>query len=234
MTHAVQYSASDGLATITLNRPDKANALTAADRAEIRRLCAAIVDDEGVRVVVIASAGEKVFSAGVALEELPEAKASAAAMEAFNADVGGTFAAIAALPCLTVARIQGVAAGGGLALACACDLRVASVKAGAFYPVLKNGVIPPDADPARLAAIVGQARARLLLIGGKRIDAAQALAMGLWDAVAEDLDAEIAALVAPALGARRLHIAGLKAQIAGCWPAQDRAAAYAALYDGAS
>ena len=95
-------------------------------------------------------------------------------------------------------------------MALACDLRLAVPEAKFFYPVMKLGFLPQPSDPVRLAALVGPARAKMILMAGQKIDAEEALAWGLVDRIVarEALDETVAALAADALGAEAAHVAG--------------------------
>lgn len=188
-----------------LDRPDKANALT-------EKMLAALADAaeeaaDRAHVFVVTGAGG-VFSAGA---DLAEARAGLATSPAWERASG----AIAGLPCLTIAALNGTCAGGAMGAALACDLRVAVPNAQFFYPVMKLGFLPQPSDPARLAALVGPARAKAILMGGRRIASSEALAWGLVDAVVDEmgLDAAVEDLAAAALGAERTHVAAIKALV---------------------
>lgn len=190
------------LRIITLDRPDKANALT-------RGMLMALVDtveraaaDPEVKVLVLTGRG-KVFSAGA---DLDEARAGLALDGVWERLSG----AIADAPILTIAALNGTAAGGALGMVLACDLRIAAPGAKVFYPVMKLGFLPQPSDPDRLAALVGPARAKLILMGGARIEAPEALAMGLVDRLAEDPVSEARAIAADAMGADRAHVEAIK------------------------
>lgn len=195
-----------GIWTVTLNRPDKANSLTGAMLEEIATL-AGRAAEEGARVFVLTGAG-KVFSAGA---DLDEARAGLATSDVWERVSG----AIAALPCLTVAALNGTLAGGAMGMALACDLRLAVPGAKFFYPVMKLGFLPQPSDPGRLRALVGPARAKMILMAGQKIGAPEALAWGLVDRVVEPeaLLAEVAALAADPQGATPAHVAAIKAMI---------------------
>ena len=177
---------------VTLNRPDKANALT-------EEMLAALVgitsQAEGARVLVLGGAG-KVFCAGA---DLAAAKAGLAVSPLWEALSG----AIANLPGLTIAALNGTLAGGAMGMALACDLRIAVPNAKFFYPVMSLGFLPQPSDPKRMAALIGPARTKMMLIGGVKIDAAEALRIGLIDRIAENaaLDATVAQLAEPTLQA---------------------------------
>jgi enoyl-CoA hydratase/carnithine racemase len=117
--------------------------------------------------------------------------------------------AIAAFPGLSVAALNGTLAGGAFGMALACDLRLAVPRASFFYPVAKLGFLPQPSDPGRLSALVGPARAKLILAAGARLDAAEALAFGLVDRIVTD---PVSGARAMAVGERD-HVAAIKAMV---------------------
>jgi enoyl-CoA hydratase len=195
----IELEKEDGLWTLTINRPEKANSLT---REMLVRL--AEVAEEAIEAKVLILTGKgKVFSAGA---DLDEARAGLATDPVWERLSG----ALAALPALTIAALNGTLAGGAFGMALACDLRVSVPGAKFFYPVMKLGFLPQPSDPKRLAALIGPARAKLILMAGQKIESAEALAMGLIDQVCDDPLAEARILATDALGAELAHIAGIK------------------------
>ncbi len=197
----------DGNLTIlTLDRQDKRNALTGAMLAD---LTAALdrAEARGAAAVILTGAGP-VFSAGADLDEARAGLATSPLWEALSARV-------AAMPCLTVAALNGTLAGGAFGMVLACDIRIGVARAGFFYPVMKLGFLPQPSDPARLAALIGPSRARMILMAGARIGAEEALAWGLLDRIvpADDLLAEARALCAAALEAPAGHASAIKAMM---------------------
>lgn len=190
------------LRIITLDRPDKANALTREMLAALADTVERAAADTTVKALVITGRG-KVFSAGA---DLDEARAGLALDGVWERLSG----AIADAPILTIAALNGTAAGGALGMVLAGDLRIAVPGAKLFYPVMKLGFLPQPSDPERLAALVGTARAKLILMGGARVDATEALAMGLVDRLSEDPVAEARAIAADAMGADRAHVEAIK------------------------
>jgi enoyl-CoA hydratase/carnithine racemase len=166
----------DGLWTVTLNRPDKANSLTATMLSRLVDIVMEATVDPHIRALILTGAGDKVFSAGA---DLDEARAGLAVSPLWEQVSGG----IAALPCLTIAALNGTLAGGSFGMALACDLRIAVPNARFFYPVAKLGFLPQPSDPGRLVALMGPARAKLLLLGGQKFSADEALAFGLIDRI---------------------------------------------------
>ena len=185
---------------LTIDRPGRANALTAAMLETLAGHVEAAAD---LRLLILTGAGDRVFSAGA---DLDEARAGLAASPVWERLSG----AIAALPCLTIAALNGTLAGGAFGMALACDLRLAVPGASFFYPVARLGFLPQPSDPPRLARLVGPARAALLLAGGARLDASEALAFGLIDRIVPD---PRAAALALAEGAGAAHVAAIKEMI---------------------
>ncbi|WP_111735550.1 enoyl-CoA hydratase/isomerase family protein [Roseovarius amoyensis] len=197
----IRLEKDGGLWTVTLNRPDKANALTEAMLAELADIAEAATE---ARVLVLTGTG-KVFSAGADLEAARAGLAISPLWERLSG-------AIAGLPGLTIAALNGTLAGGAMGMVLACDLRIAVPGAKAFYPVMKLGFLPQPSDPARLVRLVGPSRARMILMAGRKIDTETALAWGLFDLVAEpdtllDTARELAA---DTLGADPAHAANIK------------------------
>ena len=191
-----------GARVITLDRADKANALT---REMLAALDGAVAQAaaEGVAVLVLTGAG-KVFSAGADLEGMAQGLGQAPEWEVLSAR-------IAAYPGLTLAALNGTLAGGAFGMALACDCRVAVPGAEFFYPVMKRGYLPQPSDPRRLSALVGPARAKQIILAGRRIGAAEARDWGLVDLVAEDAVEGALMLAADALGAEGAHVRRMKA-----------------------
>ena len=163
-----------GLWIATLNRPDKANSLT---QEMLQELVAIAESAQDARALVLTGEG-RVFSAGADLDEARAGLAKSALWEQLSS-------AIAGLPGLTIAALNGTLAGGAMGMALACDLRISVPTAKFFYPVMKLGFLPQPSDPARLAALVGPSRAKLVLMGGQKLTADEALAFGLIDRIVE-------------------------------------------------
>jgi len=193
----------DALAILTIDRPDKANSLTGA---MLRDLIAHLDDlAAGSRAVVLTGAG-KVFSAGADLAEAKAGLATAPEWERLSSR-------IAAMPGLTIAALNGTLAGGAFGMALACDLRLSVAEAKFFYPVMKLGFLPQPSDPPRLVRLVGPARAKMILMAGQKIAAAEALDWGLIDRIVapEALLDSAAQLATDCLAASPAHVAAIKA-----------------------
>lgn len=167
-----------GLWVVTIDRPEKANSLTEAMLSEL----AEIAENAHDAKAVIFTATGSVFSAGADLDEARAGLATSPVWERLSS-------AVAKLPGLTIAALNGTLAGGANGLALACDLRIAVPSAKFFYPVMKLGFLPQPSDPKRMAALIGPARTKLILMGGQKITAEEALRFGLIDRIVapEDL-----------------------------------------------
>lgn len=161
-----------GLWKITLNRPEKANALTAAMLQELAEIAEAAQQARGL---IITGAGG-VFSAGGDLDEMADGLATSEVWERLST-------AIAAVPGLSIAALNGTLAGGAMGMALACDIRLAVPKAKFFYPVMKRGFLPQPSDPLRMSALIGPARTKLILMGGQKLSAQEALQFGLIERI---------------------------------------------------
>ncbi len=198
----IKVSVHGDLVEVTLNRPDKANALTAPMLAQ---LIDAIVEFGPKAKVLVLTGSGKVFSAGADLEAVKDGLAVSPLWEELSG-------AIAELGCFTIAKLNGTLAGGAFGMALACDVRVCVPGAKFFYPAIKLGVLPQPSDPVRLAALVGPARAKMILVAGQKISAQTAYEWGLVDAIfaPDGLADGVADIAAAALDAKRDRIAAIK------------------------
>lgn len=194
-----------GVWTATINRPEKANSLTGKMLADLADI-AERAGPAGARAFVITGTG-RVFSAGADLEEAHTGLATSPVWERLSG-------AIAALPCLTIAALNGTLAGGAMGMALACDVRIAVAGAKFFYPVMKLGFLPQPSDVPRLVQLVGPARASMILMAGQKVPADEALAWGLIDRIVDtDLLGTSYALATDSLTATPEHAAAIKRMI---------------------
>ncbi|WP_407494152.1 enoyl-CoA hydratase/isomerase family protein [Pseudooceanicola sp. MF1-13] len=170
----IEVSKDGDLWTVTINRPDKANSLTGA---MLEELAETFESAQSARAVILTGTG-KVFSAGADLEEARAGLATSPLWERLSS-------AVAALPGLSIAALNGTLAGGAMGMALACDIRIATPGAKFFYPVMKLGFLPQPSDPGRMSALIGPARTKLILMGGQKITADDALTYGLIDRIVE-------------------------------------------------
>jgi enoyl-CoA hydratase len=173
----------DGVLWLTVNRPEKLNALNRATLGEISEVFESAGSDNDVWAVVVTGAGEKAFVAGADIAELNtlgpiEAKEFALRGQAI-------YSQIERLPKPVVAAVNGFALGGGCELAMACHLRVASSNAIFGQPEVKLGLIPGYAGTQRLPRLVGRGRALEILLTGRNVDAAEAEQIGLVNSVCD-------------------------------------------------
>jgi enoyl-CoA hydratase len=171
----------DGVAILTVHRPDKLNALNAATLSEMEAALRALGADAGVRGVVVTGSGEKAFVAGADIAELGEH--SSLAGRELSRRGQRVFDRLEGLGKPVVAAINGFALGGGCELALACHVRVAAEGARLGTPEVKLGIICGYGGTQRLARLIGRGRALELLLTGEMIDAAEALRIGLVNRV---------------------------------------------------
>jgi enoyl-CoA hydratase len=195
--------------TITINRPDKLNALNRETIGELSLAFDQARHDDAIRVVVLAGAGEKAFVAGADISELAtlppiEARARSRAGQAMMRRVE-------TLGKPVIARIQGYALGGGLELAMSCHLRIASEKAKIGQPEINLGLIPGFGGTQRLLRLAGRSAALELCLLGQPIDAARAFALGVLNRVvaADQLDATIAGIADQLAASAPIALAGI-------------------------
>ena len=171
----------DGIAFVTINRPDKLNALNDATVAEIDAAFAAIAADPATRGVVLTGAGEKAFVAGADIAEL----ATQSPVDGKERSIRGqrVLDRIERLGKPVIAAVNGFALGGGCELALACHVRIASENAKLGTPEVKLGIMCGYAGTQRLPRLVGKGRALEMLLTGEMVDAAEALRIGLVNRV---------------------------------------------------
>lgn len=181
------FKVEDGVATVTLNRPDKLNALTFESYADLRDLIAELPHRGDVRALVIAGEGRGFCSGGDVEEIIGELqKMEAAELLEFTRMTGAVIKAMREVPIPIVAQIQGIAAGAGSVLALAADFRLLSDKASFAFLFTKVGLAGADMGSAYLLPrIVGAGRATELLMLGDKLDAESALRIGLANSVHE-------------------------------------------------
>ena len=179
---------NDGIARLTLNAPQRLNALRLEHWSALADLADQLSLREDLKAVVIAGAGERAFCAGGDITEFSDIRMRADAAQAYNAEVDRALIALAAIPVPTIARIHQACFGGGSMIALSCDLRFAAPTARFCIPPAKMGFAYNALPLERLAQLVGPGHALDLLYTARTIDAAEAARMGLVNDVAEDLD----------------------------------------------
>ncbi|MBI2370789.1 MAG: enoyl-CoA hydratase/isomerase family protein [Deltaproteobacteria bacterium] len=178
----ILYEKREGVAFLTLNRPQ---ALNARNRQMRREMVAALQDaraDEGVRVLILTGAGDRAFSVGRDLKEAAQESGSLVEGRRARHQENDTLV-LATLDKPTIAAIHGYALGGGCELALACDIRVASEDAQLGLPEVSRGMIPGSGGTQRLPRLVGMGRALELILTGEPVDAREAYRIGLVNRV---------------------------------------------------
>ena len=180
-----------GVRRLTIDRADKLNALNRQVLAELASAVQQARHDDSVRVLVLAGAGEKAFVAGADIAEMADLDPAQA--QNFARQGQALMRAIETLGKPVIARIQGYALGGGLELAMACHLRIASTHARLGQPEINLGLVPGFGGTQRLPRLCGRGAALDLCLLGAPVDAARAQALGLLTRVVEpeQLDAEV-------------------------------------------
>ncbi len=177
----ITYEVTDRIAWVTLNRADKLNTLTNALLFELCDAAFKVQNDPGVGLAIITGAGDKAFSAGADIAELSRCDATSGTVQSRRGQ--DVFDLIETLWKPVIASVNGYAFGGGCELAMACTLRVASENAVFALPEVKLGLIPGYGGTQRLPKIVGRGRALEYIMTGRRIDAQEALRVGLVNRV---------------------------------------------------
>ncbi|MBI4270681.1 MAG: enoyl-CoA hydratase/isomerase family protein [Candidatus Rokubacteria bacterium] len=212
MADEIRCATADGIATVTLNRPGKRNALDRALVDELAACFARLEDDPAVRVVIVRGAGPA-FCAGMDLDELGRRQAEPADPEG---PVVAVLRQIERSRHPTIAMVHGDAFAGGCELALHCDLRIAAEPARFAMPLARIGLVVPFTLGQKLVEIIGPAHTRHLLLTGRPVPARRAWEIGMVHEVvaATDLERATAELARTIAGNAPLALAGLKATIA--------------------
>jgi enoyl-CoA hydratase/carnithine racemase len=199
------------VARLLLDRPDVRNAIPARGWAELAQSCAKAATS-GARLLVVAGAPEA-FCAGADLADFPAFMADPRAATAFRLVMRKGLDSLRNLPLATVAAIEGPCYGAGVALAMACDIRVAGKAARFAITPAKFGISYPQEDVARLVALIGPGQASRLLLGAGGIGAAEAARIGLVELLADDVGAAVDELAKAICGNSAESVAVLKRAI---------------------
>jgi len=189
------YKKENGLARMTVNRPEKRNALNRAARLEMLEALEDTIRDPEVKVLILSGAGGKSFVAGSDLNEL--ARMNPLEMEHFSATLAQQlYHRFEQMEKPVIAMIDGLCLGGGLELALACDIRIASESSRFGQPEIFLGFMPGSGGTQRLPKLVGLGKAKELVFTGKLIDAPEALRIGLINQIApvDQLEAVVLAM----------------------------------------
>lgn len=180
----------NGIATVTINRPDKLNALNDDVLNELAEVFKDIQVDEGIKAIIVTGAGDKAFVAGADIKELRDLDKRSGRMASQKGQQ--IFQLIEDSRKPVIAAVNGYALGGGAELAMACHLRMASQNAAFGLPEVGLGVIPGYGGTQRLTRLVGRARALEMILTGKQVKADEAKQMGLVNDVVDGDPAEAA------------------------------------------
>lgn len=205
MTQARSYadgkmlaSVDDGVGYVTFNQPEKRNAMSIAMWTGLEEILDAFAADDGVRVVVLSGAGDKAFVSGADISQFEKSRSNADAQREYGRQTSSGRDKLAAFAKPVIARIRGFCLGGGLGIAMLADLRIAAEGSTFGIPAARLGIAYGPDMTTRLVDLVGPAEARMILYTGARIEAAEALRIGLVNRVvpAEALDATVRDLAA--------------------------------------
>jgi len=185
----VKLEREGALALVTLNRPERRNALDKAMIDALHGVIDALAEDESVGAMILAGAGDKAFAAGADIAQLRDRRRR----EALLSINSRLFQRLEETPYPTIAAIRGFCLGGGSELALACDLRVCGESAKFGQPEVSLGIVPGAGATYRLPRVVGAAKARELVFTGRILDAAEARRIGLVNEVVPDGDVAAAA-----------------------------------------
>ncbi len=178
------------IATVTLNNPDKLNALTVAMWRRLGEVMGELDADATVRCVVLRGAGEKAFAAGADIGEFEQVRTNAKVAKGYGELIDATMRAVAACRHPTVAMIHGVCVGGGLEIASQCDLRICGASSRFGIPINKLGLVVGYGEMAALVELVGRAVALEILLEGRVFGADEAKDKGLVNRVVADAEVE--------------------------------------------
>ncbi|NPC97303.1 enoyl-CoA hydratase-related protein [Nocardioides sp. zg-DK7169] len=209
MSDEVLIERGDGVVTVTFNRPERRNAFTRAMYAELRDLCAELQGADDVRALVLRGAGGKAFAAGNEISDFLDTDAVA-----YEGWIRELLEALHALPQVTIAAVDGVCVGGGLAVATHCDLRIATPGSRFGYPIARTlGNALSASVVYRCAAVFGESLTREMLLTSRLLAADRAYAVGALLAVTDDLDAEVATVLDGLRAASGVTLRATKSQL---------------------
>lgn len=181
MAKTILYEKKENIGFLTINRPEKLNAISNELTKDLKQLFDELENDEELRVLIITGAGDKAFVAGADIKELVERDAITG--RRVSRERQEIFSRIENLHVPSIAAVNGYALGGGLELALACSIRICSEKAQFGAPEVKLGIIPGDGGTQRLPRLIGLGRAMEMILTGDFIDAQEAYRIGLVNKV---------------------------------------------------
>jgi enoyl-CoA hydratase len=209
----VKIERRGGVAWVKIDRPGAMNALSGAVLTQLIEAWDELATDREVRLVAVTGAGDRAFSAGA---DLKERRSMTDVQTRARLDlIGRCVETLAALPRATVAAINGSAFGGGLELALACDFRIAVETALLALTEVRLGIVPGAGGTQRLPRLIGAARAKEMILLGRRVSALRALQLGLVHQVVppDELDGAVDGLAAELAGSAPISVAKAKEAI---------------------
>jgi enoyl-CoA hydratase/carnithine racemase len=184
----ILQSVEDGVGVITFNNPEKRNAMSLDMWEGVGQALIELRDDPGVRVVILAGAGDKAFVSGADISQFEKNRHNAQASEEYSKRSAAQRALLADYPKPTIACIRGFCLGGGMQVAMMSDVRIAAANSQFGIPAAKLGIAYGYDGLKNLVSLVGPSWARLLMYTGMRIDSAEAARIGLVDRVVPDAE----------------------------------------------
>ena len=198
MANTILIDRDETTAMVTLNKPEKMNALNLEMWGGLANAFQALSADHTLRCIVLRGAGEKAFAAGADVAEFAAVRSNTEQARAFARITHTAMQAIATCPHPVIAMIHGACIGGGLEIASVCDIRICGASSRFGIPVKRLGLVVSYSELKPLVALVGSAKALEILLEGRIFDATEALAKGLVNRVAADEDVEKVVLAAAA------------------------------------
>ena len=174
---------TDGIATVTFNRPDQRNAIDYHGWLELRRIAIDLDRDDSVRVVVFTGAGDRAFSAGADIKDFESYRDNSEKAQVYAEAFDGAMDAIEAVSKPTVCLIKGFCVGGGCEMSMACDIRIAADNSRFGIPVARLSILVGYREMRRLINLVGPGNASYILLSARLLDSAEALRVGLVNQV---------------------------------------------------
>lgn len=209
MSEELVIHRTDGVVEVTFDRPHRHNAFTQAMYAGMRELCEELHSDTSVKVLVLRGAGGRAFAAGNEISDFLSQEPVA-----YEDWIRGLLESLFALPQVTIAAVDGVCVGGGLAVATHCDLRIATPGSRFGYPIARTlGNALSASIVYRCAAVFGESLTREMLLTSRLVGADRAYAVGAVMAVTDDLTAEAASVVASVLDNSGVTLRATKSQL---------------------
>jgi enoyl-CoA hydratase len=192
----LQLELQDGIARVTINQPEKRNAMSIEMWSGLEEILQSAEKDESIRVLILKGAGDKAFVSGADISQFEKLRSNADAQREYDRVTKSGLARLVDSPKPIIAQIRGFCFGGGIAMAISADLRIASEDAQFSIPAARLGASYGFERIRSLVSLIGHANARRMLYTGDRLDSAEALRIGLIHRVVPNdvLDDEIAAL----------------------------------------